>query len=112
MNKKKVVSSILSSSLESQFTWIKKEKSANSALKQLVEHYDEFTIDMEWDSSYLLHLGMDGPNANPTIKNFLTRFIHSSKREFSNCKSISITSLSICMVFSNCIVPDVKIIIT
>ena len=99
---------------------------------QLVEHYNEFATDMGWDSSCLLHLGIDAPNVNlkfqkdlkhisknPTIKNFLTltrvpstRFIHSLKREFSNCQSISITSLSICTVFSKWLVPDVKIIIT
>ena len=32
--------------------------------EQLVEHYEEFAKDMGWDSSYLLHLGMDGPNVN------------------------------------------------
>lgn len=31
---------------------------------QLVEHYEEFASEMGWDSSYLLHLGMDGPNVN------------------------------------------------
>ena len=32
--------------------------------KQLVEHFQEFESDMGWDSSYLLHFGMDGPNVN------------------------------------------------
>ena len=38
---------------------------------QLVERYDEFAIDMECNSSYLLHLGMDGPNANLKFQNDL-----------------------------------------
>ena len=32
--------------------------------KQLVEHFQEFQSQMSWDSSYLLHFGMDGPNVN------------------------------------------------
>ena len=71
-------------------------------------------LDMECNSSYLLHLGMDGPNANLKFQNDLKThlWIHRSEREFPNYQSIFITSLSICMVSANCLVPDIKIIVT
>ena len=32
--------------------------------EDLIEHFEHFKTEMQWDSSYLLHLGMDGPNVN------------------------------------------------
>ena len=32
--------------------------------EDLVSHFNEFGIRMEWDPKYLLHIGMDGPNVN------------------------------------------------
>ena len=50
---------------------------------QLVEHYDKFARDMGWDSSYLLHLGMDGPNVKLKFqKDLKTHFKESYNREF------------------------------
>ena len=50
---------------------------------QLVEHYGKFATDRGWDSSYLLHLGIDGPNANLKFqKDLKTHFKESCDEEF------------------------------
>ena len=30
--------------------------------EQLLEHFDEFAEELNWDPAFLLHIGMDGPN--------------------------------------------------
>ena len=32
--------------------------------EQLLGHFDEFAKELDWDPSFLLHIGMDGPNVN------------------------------------------------
>ena len=39
--------------------------------ENLVEHYEEFVKQLQLDSSYLLHLSMDGPNVNLSFENKL-----------------------------------------
>ena len=36
----------------------------HSSTEQIVEHYEEICKDIDWDSIYLLLVGMDGPKAN------------------------------------------------
>ena len=48
----------------------------------LVEHYDKFATDMGWDSSYLLYLGMDGPNSMKFQNDLKTHFKESYDKRF------------------------------
>ena len=49
----------------------------------VIERYDKFVTDMRWDSSYLLHLGIYGPNVNLKFQsNLKTHFKESYYKEF------------------------------
>ena len=87
---------------------------------------------MGWDSSYLLHLGMDGPNVNLKFqKDLKTNFKESYDKEFLEIDTctfnkahtsfrkgvlqlpIDIDNFAVNLHgFSNCLVPDMKIIAT
>lgn len=56
----------------------------------LVEHYDEFVKRMELDSSYLLHLGMDGPNVNMSFENKLAESLREINTSFLRLGSCSL----------------------
>ena len=50
----------------------------------LVEHFNKLATDMRWDSSYLLYLGMDGPNSMKFQNDLKTRFKESYDKGFLN----------------------------
>ena len=56
----------------------KKKISFKIDITVLIEHFENFKTEMQWDSSYLLHLGIDGPKCQlsvpeATAKSFCNR---------------------------------------
>ena len=51
--------------------------------QQLVEYFNEFGSKLNWDSSYLINLVMDGPNVNKAFEdNLLNCFKEDNRAEF------------------------------
>ena len=51
--------------------------------QQLVEDFNEFGSKLSWASSYLIHLGLDGPNVNKAFEgNLLNCLKEDNGREF------------------------------
>ena len=51
--------------------------------KQIVEHYEELCKDMDWNSNYLLHMKMDGPNVNLGFKENLSSELNGNTADLS-----------------------------
>ena len=98
--------------------------------EQLLEHFDEFAEELNWDPAFLLHIGMDGPNVNLKFQNDLmnhfqetsgnlfltltlahsTKSILLSRKVFRNYQLILISLQWTFMGFLSCLVLDGKII--
>ena len=49
--------------------------------EQLLEHFDEFAEELNWDPAFLLHIGMDGPNVNLKFRNDLMNHFQETSGE-------------------------------
>ena len=49
--------------------------------EQLLHHFMEFTEEMQWDSDYLLHIGMYGPNVKLKFQEDLKRKFEETSKE-------------------------------
>ena len=47
----------------------------------MLEHFDEFAKELDWDPSFLLHIGMDGPNANLKFQKDLKKHFEETRQE-------------------------------
>ena len=49
--------------------------------EQLLEHFDEFAEELNWDPAFLLHIGMDDPNVNLKFQNDLMNHFQETSGE-------------------------------
>ena len=51
----------------------------------LVEHFSQFKKDIQLNTSYLLHLGMEGPNVNKSFQEKLSESINDEFLDLGTC---------------------------
>ena len=50
--------------------------------KEDLEHFENFVTEMQWDKSFLLHQGMDGPNVNLAFQNRVQSYLLTQNSTF------------------------------